>query len=284
MPERDITHPPHPACYVIHDTNVSTQPAPVTVHAEHGLIFVCDGWFTMEQQYEALSLPGSVTVVPAGVPHRPLAGENLEYWLLGFSASGFGLDEGQKIMRAFAEVRLGATPVIQLGANAQQRLKNWFEALKYEDTEQSDYLVEVQRSLITLILCEVAKAMPDTNGGTTRSPLVAKALRYIQHNSLSPISLSNVAEAVGRTAPHVAAVVKSETGFSVGTWITAARIAKAAQLLQHTDIAVDQIAPKIGWQDTTHFIRQFRKIYGMTPAAWRKTIKRKISPSSDKFR
>jgi AraC-like DNA-binding protein len=37
-------------------------------------------------------------------------------------------------------------------------------------------------------------------------------------------------------------------------------------------MAVDQIAPKIGWQDTRHFIQQFRKIYGVTPAAWRKKV------------
>ncbi|MDO7558159.1 MAG: AraC family transcriptional regulator [Loktanella sp.] len=54
--------------------------------------------------------------------------------------------------------------------------------------------------------------------------------------------------------------------------MTSARVAKATQLLQHTDMAVDQIAPKIGWQDTTHFIQQFRKIYGVTPAAWSKKV------------
>lgn len=262
--------PPHPSCYVLHETGVSTHPAPVAVHAEHGLVFARDGWFTMEQKYETLSLSGSVTIVPAGVPHRPLAGEDLDYWLLGFSAGGFGFDEAQAVMRPFAEVRLGASPVIQLNEASQARLQLWFETLAREAEGQNELTAEVQRSLITLILSEVSRAMPKADEDTQRSPLVATALRYIQRNSLSPISLSDVASAVGRTPPHVAAVVKSETGFTVGTWITSARVAKAAQLLQHTDMPVDQIAPHIGWQDTTHFIRQFRKIYGVTPAAWRK--------------
>lgn len=267
-------HPPHPGCYVLHETGVNTQPGPVAVHAEHGLIFVRDGWFTMEHQYEALSLPGSVTMVPAGVPHRPIAGENLDYWLLGFSVGDFGFDEDQPIMRAFADVRLGASPVIQLDKATQARLQQWFEALAQEAAIQHDpQTLEVQRSLISLILADVARALPRNDGEPTRSPLVAKALRFIQQHSLSAISLSDVANAVGRTAPHVAAVVKNETGFTVGTWITSARVAKAAQLLQHTELAVEQIAPQIGWQDTTHFIRQFRKIYGMTPAAWRKNVR-----------
>ncbi len=264
---------PHPSCYVIHETGVTTSPAPVAVHVEHGLILVLNGWFTMEQRYEALSLPGSVTIVPAGVPHRPLAGENLDYWLLGFSAGGFGFDEAQSIMRPFAEVRLGTVPVVALDQLAQQRIQAWFQALAAETTLQTPESADVQRSLITLVLAEVSRARPRTGEDTQTSALVARALLFIQQQSLSPISLSDVADAVGRTPAHVAAVVKSETGFTVGTWITSARVAKAALLLQHTDLAVDQIAPHVGWQDTTHFIRQFRKIYGMTPARWRKSIK-----------
>lgn len=264
---------PHPSCYVIHDTGITTSPAPVAVHVEHGLIFVQDGWFTMEQRYAALSLPGSVTVVPAGVPHRPLAGEKLDYWLLGFSAGSFGFDEAQAIMRPFAEVRLGAVPVIALDNQAQQRIQVWFKTLAQETDVQTPESTEVQRSLIALILAEVARATPVAGSRVPKSALVGKALRYIQLHSLTPISLADVAAAVGRTAPHVAAVVKSDTGFTVGMWITSARVAKAAQLLQHTDMAIDQIAPHIGWQDTTHFIRQFRKIYGMTPAVWRRNLR-----------
>jgi len=265
-------HTPHPHCYVIHETDVHTAPGSVAVHAEHGLIFARKGWFSMEQRYEALSLPGSVTVVPAGVPHRPIEGNDLDYWLLGFSTGSFGFDEGQAIMRPFSEVRLGAVPVIPLESDAQTRVQNWFEALAAEVEQQTPESLDVQRSLIVLILAEVTRATPTSVANAPRSVLAAKALRFIQTHALTPISLGDVAEDVGRTAPHVAAVVKAETGFTVGTWITSARIAKAAQLLQHTDMAVDQIAPQIGWQDTTHFIRQFKKIYGQTPAAWRKSL------------
>ena len=200
--------------------------------------------------------------MPAGVPHRPLAGENIDYWLLGFSASSFSFDETQAVMQPFFEVRLGATPIILLSSQAQEKIQTWLKLLEQEAEIQTPESNEVQRSLITLILAEVARAIPIEKEDASKSNLVAKALRYIQQYSLTPISLSDVA-----------AAVKSETGFTVGTWITSSRIAKAAQLLQHTDKAIDQIAPLIGWQDTTHFIRQFRKIYGVTPAVWRKNIR-----------
>lgn len=271
MTDQELDKGLHPSCYVIYEQGVSAHEAPTTVLAEHGLIFVFDGWFSMEHRYKAVSSQGSVTVVPTGVPHRPLAGENLEYWLLGFTAGSFGFDESQVLMSPFAEVRLGAPPVISLDDAALARVKGLFERLAVENTMQTPQSTEVQRSLITLILTEVSRAIPANHEKAPTSSLTSKALRFIQQNSFRAISLADVATAVNRSKPHVSAVVKAETGFPVGAWISSARVAKAAQLLEHTELSIDQIAPHIGWQDTTHFIRQFKKIYGVTPAAWRKS-------------
>lgn len=270
MPSEHQPKPPHPSCYVIHETAITASTGPVTVNADHGLLLILEGWLTMEQNYSTLSSPGSITIVPAGVPHRPLTGENIEYWLLGFSASSFNLDENQAIMQPFSEVRLGASPVISLSDQTKQKIQYWLELLKQESELQTPESNTVQHSLITLILAEIIRATSTKNNHLSKSSLVSSALQYIQQYGLTPISLSDVAAAVGRTPAHVAATVKSETGFTVGTWITSSRIAKAAQLLQHSNIPIDQIAPLIGWQDTTHFIRQFRNIYGTTPAVWRR--------------
>ena len=100
--------------------------------------------------------------------------------------------------------------------------------------------------------------------------LVASALAFIQQRALHPISLRDVAAAVHRSPAHVATTFKEATGFSVGDWIRAVRISEAASWLAHSDEPLDAIAARVGWQDKTHFIRQFRKEVGQTPAAWRK--------------
>ncbi|WP_404824395.1 helix-turn-helix domain-containing protein [Pseudomonas benzenivorans] len=38
----------------------------------------------------------------------------------------------------------------------------------------------------------------------------------------------------------------------------------------HSNASVARVAELVGWQDTTHFIRQFRKRFGMPPGAWRR--------------
>jgi len=100
--------------------------------------------------------------------------------------------------------------------------------------------------------------------------LVADALEFIQKHCLSAMSLKDVAANVHRTPAHVATTVKKVTGYSVGEWIRSGRVAEAAARLVHTDDSLDEIASHVGWQDKTHFIRQFRKSHGTTPAAWRR--------------
>lgn len=65
-------------------------------------------------------------------------------------------------------------------------------------------------------------------------------------------------------------MVKKETGYSVGEWIRAGRLAEAAARLAHTDDSLDVIAEHVRWRDQTQFIRQLEKAYGTTPAAWRR--------------
>ena len=61
----------------------------------------------------------------------------------------------------------------------------------------------------------------------------------------------------------------------MGDWIRAHRVSEASKRLLHTDESIEEIAGRVGWQDTTHFIRQFKKAQGCTPAAWRKSQRRR---------
>lgn len=62
----------------------------------------------------------------------------------------------------------------------------------------------------------------------------------------------------------------------MGDWLTSIRVSAAANWLLHSDASIDEVAEQVGWQDRTHFTRQFRQVYGSTPAAWRKAMRQKI--------
>ncbi len=269
-----MAHEPDPEhggdVLVLHDRIDRFRPGGEVSHTEHGLTYLVDGWFRMEHGGPIEAGAGTFTAVPAGVPHRPLAGRDMDYWLLGFCATCLGLDESQPLMSPFARVRRGAVPVLTVDEARRDRVVSLYRELREEQARATAETRELVRSLVLLLLGEARRAMPGEAIPSRQSSLVTDALEVVQRRCLEPISLRDVAAAVHRTPSHVANVVKDQTGYSVGSWIRAGRVAEAVARLAHTDDALDVIAEQVGWADKTHFIRQFKKSHGVTPAAWRR--------------
>ncbi|HCN06066.1 MAG TPA: hypothetical protein DIS79_10640 [Bacteroidetes bacterium] len=59
-------------------------------------------------------------------------------------------------------------------------------------------------------------------------------------------------------------------GVSPYTWLTEQRIRQAQVLLTHTRSTVDDIAVRVGFENTSAFVRRFRLMLGTTPARWRR--------------
>jgi transcriptional regulator GlxA family with amidase domain len=51
------------------------------------------------------------------------------------------------------------------------------------------------------------------------------------------------------------------------------RVERSKSMLQHSDVALAEIAGLCGFADQSHFTRMFKSFVGMTPAAWRRTAK-----------
>ena len=153
-----------------------------------------------------------------------------------------------------------------------------FKELHAEAAETSPAAFELARAQMILMLGELLRAMPTTDASQPAGSLVAESLDYIHRHALEPLSLADVAAAVHRSPAHVTTAVRKATGHTVGQWIAAAKVAEAARWLSHTDDTLDAITQRVGWRDKTHFIRQFRRIYGQTPAAWRRSVRRLAQP------
>ena len=251
-----------------------TPRSDLVTHTEHVLGFVVDGACVMECGCTANAAAGDLIVVPAGVPHRGRAASATDCWTVGFCATCLGLDETQRLMSPFARVRRGGVPVATVAAGRRRKVVRLFRELDEEGQRAAPESPELSKALLFLLLGEAVRA---TNGRTepvSEGSLSARALEYIQKNATSGISLRDVARVVHRTPAHLAATVKAETGHTVGAWITSARLAEAAAGLRHTDLSLQDIAEQAGYQDTTHFIRQFKRAYGATPVAWRREQRR----------
>jgi AraC-like DNA-binding protein len=134
--------------------------------------------------------------------------------------------------------------------------------------------------LLTLVLNEVQSAARWTDEPAETSGVVAHSLRFIERNCLRPLTLKDVARAVGRSPAYVTTALSRATGRSAVGWIITGRMAQARRLLLHSDECVESIAERVGYADATHFIRMFRREHGgVTPAAWRTARRSAMSPA-----
>lgn len=98
---------------------------------------------------------------------------------------------------------------------------------------------------------------------------LSRVFRFIEANYHRPITLNDVAQAVGYSPAYLTNLMRRQTGQTVQRWIIERRMAAARCLLLETDQVVTQIATQVGYHHVVHFFRQFRKFHGTTPQVWR---------------
>ena len=82
-------------------------------------------------------------------------------------------------------------------------------------------------------------------------------------------SLSAFAAEYGYSATYLGKLFHKNVGISFSGYLLNARINYAKILLLNSKLSVGEIAEKLGYYDTAHFINQFKKTVGCTPNAYR---------------
>ena len=106
-------------------------------------------------------------------------------------------------------------------------------------------------------------------------PKLETVFQFIDQHYQQPIHLSDVAGAAGYSPAYLTNLSQNHTGRTIKKWITERRMAEARQRLKETCQPIKQIAEDIGYGDAGYFTRQFRKLHGTTPNAWRRACELK---------
>lgn len=87
---------------------------------------------------------------------------------------------------------------------------------------------------------------------------------------------TEMAEIVELSIPHFQKLFKKELGISPFAFLQNARLEKAGKLLETTFLRVQQIGNDVGMPHDSHFTRDFKKKYGITPTEYRKQYWEKL--------
>lgn len=266
------THrPTHPAVDVRRFVAEGSGPSQGSVVHDHGSVaFYLDGSATMWVGAAYTLRRGDVLLVPEGAPHYRIAAASATGVGVSLCMSCLTESWGAAFARALDEVRRGAAAARRIEPQALEQLERHLDDLERELAGARPGRDLAIAGLLSLVGVAVARASAVSGVTTpTGTPLVARALAYIEAHALDGISLRDVARAVHRAPAHLAAVVKQETGRTVVEWITHARMAFARQLLLRSDATVEAVAERVGFASASHFHRTFRRLHAVTPTRWR---------------
>lgn len=99
--------------------------------------------------------------------------------------------------------------------------------------------------------------------------LIPSILQYMETN-YSHINIQDIADHYGFNSSYLGQMFKKSTGSTLVDALISLRISKAKKLLETSILSVELITEMIGYADTTHFIRVFKKLTGLTPLQYRK--------------
>ena len=108
-----------------------------------------------------------------------------------------------------------------------------------------------------------------------RRSLITYIKKYVYENFDKPLSLDILGEAVDLHPAYHSKVFKEETDINLSNYITDIRMQKAAELLEQTDLKVNEIMYLTGYRKSQHFTKLFKEKFGATPVEYRR--KKQIS-------
>lgn len=105
---------------------------------------------------------------------------------------------------------------------------------------------------------------------------VHKIFKTLENDFTYPPSAEKMAETLGMSYSHMCRILKEKTGTSYTAILNSVRIENAKKLLVATDKSITEIGTECGFENSSYFIKMFRKTVGTTPNRYRK-LTREIS-------
>jgi transcriptional regulator GlxA family with amidase domain len=98
---------------------------------------------------------------------------------------------------------------------------------------------------------------------------LAASLEYMETYLNQPLKVTDLCAMVGLSESRYFELFKIATGTSPLNWLIRARMNRAGELLQASDLQIKQIAGQVGYEDPFYFSRLFKTVHGVSPSQYR---------------
>jgi AraC family transcriptional regulator len=114
----------------------------------------------------------------------------------------------------------------------------------------------------------MAKSFDQVRGGLD-SRRLKRVVEFVHAHVDANISLDAMAREACLSRFHFVRAFRQSTGQTPLAYVTAARIARAQELLRQTSSTIEDIALALNFSSSSNFVRTFKREVGLTPSGYR---------------
>jgi len=129
--------------------------------------------------------------------------------------------------------------------------------------------IEEALTFMTGVLARMPKPEPAEPEDAANSFIARQARAYIAGHCGSKLSLQEVADHCFVSQWHLSKLLNKHLGQTFYDLLNAERIHRAKELLEDPALRISEVAEQVGYADTAHFSRVFKKLEGVSAGEWR---------------
>jgi YesN/AraC family two-component response regulator len=122
----------------------------------------------------------------------------------------------------------------------------------------------------TLSLYNAVNGSSYTNPDDIKAEILCTKIEAFIKDNLQNASVEELAKSLGYSSVYTGAMVKKVTGSGFKKLLQKKRLEEASHLIKETDLPIDEIIKKTGYENASFFRKIFKEAYGITPLRYRK--------------
>lgn len=129
--------------------------------------------------------------------------------------------------------------------------------------------MELLRCWLTEILVHAVRATEERSQAKNQHDVTEQVVAYLHQNFVEPLSLESISKRFGYTPQYLSSLFHKQTGMTLQMYLQRLRIEEACRLMEQKSMSVAALAQAVGYTDTKHFSKVFRKHKSVSPREYK---------------
>ena len=232
---------------------------------------------------------GDIFIIPPKIEHMTIPSKNTEIICCEFSYEQFFPIQKRQLYTDIYQSILGLSSVwcfldeeydaqsclkLQPEVSEKVRLKMMNMLVEYGNGEiYYEELIRVEiMNLLILLSREYKKSPVSVNMSALHErykPMVDEAIRYVEEHYAETLKLEDLCRISMVSKTYFCYLFKMITQRTFVEYVIELRIQRAVELLQDGNNSITWVGFEVGFNDSTHFSRTFKKLQGVSPRTYR---------------